>query len=105
MPDARRTTAGIWSALLLAALIFAYPLSFGPACWMVDRDILDPNSIARFYDRLFRIMPNDHISDALYWYGGIGCNDSFTMLAVRICMIIEPESSSSLPPDFADADE
>ena len=35
MTDRRKPTAGIWITVALVAVLVGYPLSFGPACWLL----------------------------------------------------------------------
>jgi hypothetical protein len=35
--DRKKPTAGFWITVALATVLVGYPLSFGPACWLVSR--------------------------------------------------------------------
>ncbi len=37
MTDRKKPTAGSWMTVALVAALVAYPLSFGPACWLCGR--------------------------------------------------------------------
>jgi hypothetical protein len=34
MTDRKKPGAAFWAMVMLAAVLVAYPLSFGPACWL-----------------------------------------------------------------------
>jgi len=85
MSDSRKkTSAGFWITVAVAAVLVGYPLSFGPACWILAR--------GGCHSRLF-----DHV----YWPIG-WCADQgpFTMLkVVKWYALIgsPPESHIELP--------
>ena len=60
-----------WATVLVVVVLMAYPLSFGPACWLVRRELLSPVVAAHFYRPLisFDRLPS-WISQAVCWYGG-----------------------------------
>jgi hypothetical protein len=37
--DRKKPTAGFWITVALAVVLVGYPLSFGPACWVMGRSI------------------------------------------------------------------
>jgi hypothetical protein len=48
----KHPTAGFWITLALVAVLVGYPLSFGPACWMVDCDLFPADGTRRFFEPL-----------------------------------------------------
>ena len=40
----RQPSAAFWITVALVAVLVGYPLSFGPACWLIDlhRDLIPP---------------------------------------------------------------
>jgi hypothetical protein len=74
MTDRKKPTAGFWVTVALVGVLVAYPLSFGPACWLSDRDIVPYRStyvvfaplIGRASDRESAVAP------LLNWWADAG---------------------------------
>jgi len=50
MTDRKTTGAGFWATVVMLVGLVAYPLSFGPACWLTERNPMTLNRVApRFY--------------------------------------------------------
>jgi len=66
-----RHPTGFWITVALVAVLVPYPLSFGPACWLVRHDLLFPGTAAHIYRPLitFDRLPS-WASQAVCWYGG-----------------------------------
>src|SRR5262245_56269147 len=47
--DRKKPGVAFWAAVVVVALLVAYPLSFGPACWLVDRGYVAARPVARCY--------------------------------------------------------
>jgi len=46
MSEDRKTTgAGFWITVVVVVMLVAYPLSFGPACWLLASDILSYHQV------------------------------------------------------------
>ena len=73
MTDAqkKKPTAGFWITVALVVALVAYPLSFGPACWIEARW---PTVDFSFCHRpLLRIANgNGIVAQALFWYANLG---------------------------------
>jgi hypothetical protein len=71
MTEAKKPTAGSWITVLFVAVLVGYPLSFGPACWLSDRDVLPTVPLYRAYRPLLRIVVRESpvISGLLERYG------------------------------------
>ena len=64
-----------WIVAALFPLPVLYVLSFGPACWLADRNVLDFNTVIRAYPLLCPcvLYGGDYVwSRAVCWYGKIG---------------------------------
>jgi len=44
MPDPKKSGVAFWATVVVVAVLVAYPLSFGPACWIVSRTNSDRSS-------------------------------------------------------------
>ena len=40
--DRKKPTAGFWITVAMVAVLVAYPLSFGPACWWLSKPVTLP---------------------------------------------------------------
>ena len=49
MTNRKKTGAAVWATVVVVALLVAYPLSFGPACWMVGRGLVADRPVAQIY--------------------------------------------------------
>jgi len=57
--DRKKPTTGFWITVALVAVLLAYPLSFGPACWIESRFLPDGSINSRFsgvYRPLLRVV-------------------------------------------------
>jgi hypothetical protein len=72
----KKPTLALRMVIVLFCLMGIYYLSFGPACWMVDRGVLPLLSVARSYRPL--ILVAQHVPPAdrlLVWYAGLGARN------------------------------
>ncbi len=71
MTDRKKLGMAFWASVVLVALL-AYPLSFGPACWLVRRNLTSRISVARAYRPIIictHALPAP-IRRLAGWYGG-----------------------------------
>jgi hypothetical protein len=52
----KKPTAGFWITVALAAVLVGYPLSFGPACRLANRNVISPDVIRMGYKPILRVM-------------------------------------------------
>ena len=71
MSDERKKPLWPWAVVLPIWLPVLYAASFGPACWLADREIIPS---VEFYRPLARIAARNpgQMRDACYWYAGYG---------------------------------
>ncbi len=71
MTDRKKPTAGSWMTVALVAALVAYPLTFGPACWLCGRDPIPPavdQAIAYVYGPLAdRAILGKNSIDKVLW--------------------------------------
>jgi len=60
-----------WATLVLVVVVVAYPLSFGPACWACDRDVLSDATVDLVYSPLAEFCLSVGIGNAACWYGAL----------------------------------
>jgi len=71
----RKPSAGFWIAVALVAVL-AYPISFGPACWISERTVVGSRAISIAYQPMLRLwMQTDFPGRAIAWYATIGTSD------------------------------
>ena len=57
--DRKKPTAGFWITVALVAVLVGYPLSFGPACWILTHQKLlskTRNAVEAPYVPLFQLL-------------------------------------------------
>jgi hypothetical protein len=62
-----------WTAGIGTAVLFAYPLSFGPMCWLVNQQwcptwIISANIVIYFPILLLDLLGPQQIHDKIAWY-------------------------------------
>ncbi len=70
MSDERKRPIWPWIVALLIGLPMLYVASFGPACWLADRDVVDFTSVLRAYPLLYRSIWQ---KDENFWSQGLSC--------------------------------
>jgi hypothetical protein len=84
--DRKKPGVAFWATVVLVAALVAYPLSFGPFCWLVYHDHLPNGRATRsalyFYSPIiFAARSSEFIAGAMsgyvrLWTGvGVGWND------------------------------
>jgi hypothetical protein len=78
MSDRKKPTAGFWITVSLVAVVVGYPLSFGPACWIVPRlwaRGLMPQLVADALWKFYAPLRSDDLpasfAEARDWYGNL----------------------------------
>jgi hypothetical protein len=56
MTSRKHHSAAFWATVVVVAVLVGYPLSFGPACWLVDRQLLPSQPARSFYDPLLAVI-------------------------------------------------
>ena len=68
-----RNKSGVafWATVVMVVALVAYPLSFGPACWIVSQMPEDPEIFHLAYLPVGRMGMGDlpYLDDAIRWYG------------------------------------
>jgi hypothetical protein len=57
--ERKQPTAGVWITVALVAVLVGYPLSFGPACWLIEDHYLSPGLVARIYRPLLQVVKRE----------------------------------------------
>jgi hypothetical protein len=52
----KKPGVAFWATVVVVVLLVAYPLSFGPACWMYGRGVVTLRAITTLYSPMFRFM-------------------------------------------------
>src|SRR5262245_31438217 len=82
----KKPGVAFWATTVVVVAL-AYPLSFGPACWLADRGVLQFKTILRVYPPLYRSVwyKDDSLwSRALCWYGKVGMSSSDLQIEMKI---------------------
>jgi hypothetical protein len=91
MTDRKKPGVAFWAAVVLVVVLVGYPLSFGPACWLADRQCIPDTVAVRIYSPLAVLLANccsDSVCDSVTDYGtwGSGRNPGFMVAANLIGM-------------------
>jgi len=71
--DRKAPSAAFWATVVVVALLL-YPISFGPACWMVERGFLPVHRTSMVYRPVLWVAVRgkpEAVRRALIWYGGL----------------------------------
>ena len=62
-----------WTVVIVVVAL-AYPISFGPACWLTDRGFVDSADSGRLDRPILQVCVRDsgRLSAAVRWYGLLG---------------------------------
>ena len=74
--DRKHPSAAFWPAVALVAALVAYPLSFGPACWIMNRDVIRIRRVCTIYRPIFGVIEDgpECVSESLWSYLRLGCS-------------------------------
>lgn len=95
----------LWPKIVvtLALVPVLYVLSFGPACWLVDRGHLAAGPAAFFYSPVMTVSRDlPHVETCLNWYGrfGGGRNAYWTMTRIYDAAGLIPFKTGFWPLDM-----
>src|SRR5258708_5531586 len=73
MPACRKPTAGFWITVALV-VVFAYPATFGPACWLADRNLVTYGAVAEIFSPFIRFAfdRESAMAPLLNWWADVG---------------------------------
>jgi len=96
----KKPGVAFWATVVVAALPIAYAGSFGPACWLANRGILNHLRVADAYDPFVRFSGYDATSKAaaaLRWYGSCLAIDGSdgTLNTMELYLVLSEESEVS----------
>jgi hypothetical protein len=80
MSDDRKPGLMFWTSVMALVLLVAYPLSFGPACWITSRLNAGASAIPIVYRPLTWVMSpgaNTMVNRVTTWYAKIGAPDDW----------------------------
>jgi len=84
MTSPRKQPSGaFWTTVALVAVLVAYPLSFGPACWVCSRTNSGGAIVSAVYRPLsWGMVQSNGIFSALDWYSGLWAADGWAWLLI-----------------------
>ena len=78
-------SAVFWATVVVVVGLAAYPLSFGPACWLVDLGYLAARPVAKSYLPILRVLEGDSwVGSAVNWYCRLGAKNDAEFTATRL---------------------
>jgi hypothetical protein len=96
--DRKKPGVAFWVTVVVVVTLVAYPLSFGPACWITSRLNFGGQAIPHVYAPIMGIMRNGPrpIVGWLNWYVALG-SDQRWRFSLRLDSWSNPETML-LPP-------
>ena len=93
------TSIRSWVVSILALFLVAYPLTFGPACWMASRGLISEDHVAKAYRPLVYLSVYEPTGLLDRW-GNLGTTDGrMTLwLYVIVSLSAEPLPGNPDPP-------
>src|SRR5262245_3874977 len=68
----KKPGVAFWTSIILVVLLLlAYPLSFGPACWLADRGIVPTKDVTDVFGPIIRFMCSADIGRPVLSYGDL----------------------------------
>ena len=80
MTSRKHPSVAFWATVAVVAALVAYPLSFGPACWITSRTDVGASAIPIVYRPLtWAMSPNSDtaINRVSTWYAKIGAAEDW----------------------------
>src|SRR5262245_14026922 len=83
-PSRKKPGVAFWATVVVVAVLVAYPLSFGPACWISSRTPTGRKAVNAIYQPFMRLWwrgAEPARRDPLVWYARVGAdrNKSWTI--------------------------
>jgi hypothetical protein len=100
--DRKHATAELWITVALAVVLAGYPLSFGPACWLVDWGSLSSRTASRVYwPIVVATGESETVRSAANLYAGIGAEwPEWTVIRIMDAAELIPFRSGMWPRDM-----
>jgi len=76
--DLKKPGAAFWTTVVVVVVVLAYPLSFGPACWITSRCDVGASAIPILYRPLTWALSPEYDSPmnrVCTWYAKVGAPD------------------------------
>ena len=74
MISRKKPGVAFWATVVVVVALMAYPLSFGPACWLMSRTTICTNSITAIYQPVYIcwMRAPERVSEWINWYCYVG---------------------------------
>ena len=73
MTDRKKPGVAFWSTMVVVVVLLAYPLSFGPACWITARTGIGVYTLQRVYRPILYAMSRSRsVANLCRWYAESG---------------------------------
>jgi hypothetical protein len=73
-PSRKKPGVAFWATVVVVVVLAAYPLSFGPACWLADRNVVPYGAIYKIFSPFLDIAfhRESPIAPFLNWWADAG---------------------------------
>jgi hypothetical protein len=79
MTDRTKPGVAFWSTVVLSAVLVGYPLSFGPACWLFQRDLFSRTALLAAYRPLYSVIKTCSLEMTATRYAELGVPDGWIL--------------------------
>ena len=79
-----RTKPGVafWATVVVIVVLLAYPLSFGPACWLNERGLVGRAAVSAVYSPVLATAENGRLPKVIDWYARLAAKpDAFPFVS------------------------
>jgi hypothetical protein len=83
MNDRKQPGMAFWATVVVVGLLIAYPLSFGPACWITSRTSLPGDWLLVVYRPMIWALESGLetgsgiLFDVIFWYSMLGSSKNW----------------------------
>jgi hypothetical protein len=79
MTSHKKPGVAFWATVVVVVVLVAYPLSFGPACWISSHLNAGTRAVTVVYRPITSFLDDAYVGTldgAIRWYAGLGAADS-----------------------------
>ncbi len=85
MTSRKKPGVAFWATVVVVVVLVAYPLSFGPACWMNERGFLGATVVSALYSPVLVTAENRQLPKIIDWYARLGAKpDDFPYVSDKM---------------------
>jgi hypothetical protein len=94
MTSRKKPGMAFWATVTLVVVLVGYPLSFGPACWLVEKGSLSESQLTSIYEPCIQLSESgpEYVKLALtHWVDACGGEWALTDINARRSFELAPD--------------